>query len=225
MKCLLCERQLVSRFCWRQLFTLSRGEEEEYICQNCRVKFVQYPAPRCPGCGRTSERLCQECRQWEMQLGWHLAHRCLYQYNEAMKAFMHRYKFQGDYRLRYVFAAIMTRKIQQMGADLITVIPISQESWATRGFNQVSGLINEETADLLRVSARHKRAQSSRNRQERLKIDQPFAWNDSTGPAQVRGKDVLLVDDVYTTGRTMYYGADLIRQAGAKSVKTLSLAG
>ncbi|WP_295746523.1 phosphoribosyltransferase family protein [uncultured Limosilactobacillus sp.] len=142
-----------------------------------------------------------------------------------MKDYMHRYKFQGDYLLRLVFSEIMTAQVKQVAADLVVPIPVSQSTWLSRGFNQVAGLVECPLANLLVVRKRQKRPQSSRSRQERLAIQQPFGWFSEEARQKVNGQRVLLVDDVYTTGRTMYYGASLLRQAGAKSVKSLSLAG
>ncbi len=169
--------------------------------------------------------MCAECQWWDEKMGWHLSHRCLFQYNQAMKDYMHRYKFQGDYLLRLVFSEIMTAQVKQVAADLVVPIPVSQSTWLSRGFNQVAGLVECPLANLLVVRKRQKRPQSSRSRQERLAIQQPFGWFSEEARQKVNGQRVLLVDDVYTTGRTMYYGASLLRQAGAKSVKSLSLAG
>lgn len=226
MNCLLCNRQLPLQLSWHQLLGWGSGHDET-VCQECRHQFLPYPPPHCHGCGRTTEGmdLCLECQWWAQKLGWHLSHQCLFQYNEAMKDYMHRYKFQGDYLLRLVFSEMMTAQVKQMAADVVVPIPVSQFTWLSRGFNQVAGLVEWPLANVLAVIKRQKSPQSSRSRQERLAIQQPFCWVDEEARQKVSGKRVLLVDDVFTTGRTMYYGASLLRQAGVKSVKSLSLAG
>lgn len=138
---------------------------------------------------------------------------------------MHLYKFQGDYSLRNVFRHFFTDQVKQVAADIVCPVPISDHTWQTRGFNQVTGLLDLPVTQLLSTVGQKKRPQSSRSRQERLTIAQPFRWLNRAAKELVKGKQVLIVDDVYTTGRTIYYAADLIREGGVKSVKTLSLAG
>ncbi len=48
-----------------------------------------------------------------------LHHRGLYRYNEAMKEYMQRYKFNGDYRLRVVFQRELSKVVNEQKADLI----------------------------------------------------------------------------------------------------------
>lgn len=211
---------------WHQLLGCGLGKDEA-VCRECRSQFLTYSPPHCRGCGRTTEEepFCLECQRWDQKLGWHLRHQCIFQYNQAMKEYMHRYKFQGDYLLRKVFSGIMTAKVKQEEADVVVPIPVSQSTLLSRGFNQVTGLVEVPLATPLAVVEQEKRRQSSRSREERLAIPQPFCWEDEHFRQILIGKRVLLIDDVYTTGRTMYYGAALLRQAGAKSVKSLSLAG
>lgn len=226
MNCLLCNRQIPFKLSWREL--LRWGPlHEECVCPYCWKQFIPYPGPHCNGCGRTTPAgtVCQECHQWEQELGWHLHHQCLYQYNYAMKEFMHRYKFQGDYRLRSVFTQVMAQQLDHYRADIIATVPIAQQTWLTRGFSQVNGMIDRSTTELLTVINRDKRPQSTRDRQERLALKQPFCWVDDAARQSVYGKRVVLVDDVYTTSRTMYHAVTLFREAGVKSVKTFSLAG
>jgi competence protein ComFC len=139
-----------------------------------------------------------------------------------MKEFMRRYKFQGDYRLRQVFQGVFCRQVQSYHADLIIPIPVTATTMATRGFNQVLGLLGQTTVtNVLNHRAQDKVAQSCKTRQQRLATPQPFRLTD---PTVVRDKKVLLVDDIYTTGRTLYHAANLVKQAGCREILSLSLA-
>lgn len=65
-------------------------------------------------------------------------------------------------------------------------------------------------------------AQSQKARQDRMETPQPFKL--VMGTERLRQQRVILVDDIYTTGRTMRHAADLIIENGAKSVTGLTLA-
>lgn len=128
----------------------------------------------------------------------------------------------GDYRLREVFSVEFSRVIKQFDVDLIVPIPVTTETMTTRGFNQVIGLLREvKYYELLQTKNTAKQAQSTKTRKERLATAQPFVINEKV---DIKGKDVLLVDDIYTTGRTLYHAAVLFKQAGCKRIVSVSLA-
>lgn len=160
----------------------------------------------------------------EKKYGYILTNHSLYKYNSAMKDFMHRYKFQGDYRLRYVFQRQFTDLIRKCGSDVIIPIPVNSRTMQTRGFNQVSGLIENSISIkhlLLAKSTVKSVPQSLKNRQERLKTQQPFLIHH---PDFIMNKSVTLVDDIYTTGRTLYHAANLCREAGCRVINSVTLA-
>lgn len=92
----------------------------------------------------------------------------------------------------------------------------------TRGFNQVKGLLGGCTiTEVLVHQHKDKLAQSHKSRTERLATPQPFLLKNA---ARVLNERVILVDDIYTTGRTLYHAAVLLKEAGASEVLSISLA-
>ncbi|MDO4902668.1 MAG: ComF family protein [Limosilactobacillus sp.] len=169
-----------------------------------------------------SGEVCGDCQRWQKVYPWKIQHHGLYRYNDAMKAYIQSYKFSGDYRLRHVFAEEMKAEIKKYDVDLVIPIPVTDQTMATRGFNQVRGwLEGVDLDDSLATKMEEKVAQSKKNRQERLKTPQIFNLNN---PSEILGKRVLLVDDIYTTGRTIYHASECLYNAGAASVVSLSLA-
>lgn len=137
---------------------------------------------------------------------------------------MSQYKFYGDYRLRQVFQGKIKREVKQIKADLVIPIPINPITYQQRGFNQVAGFLEgvKTTAALATIEQDKQLPQSAKNRQQRLQMKQPFKLNLST--EKFNKKRILLVDDIYTTGRTIRHAATLLLDAGASEVMGLTLA-
>ena len=113
-------------------------------------------------------------------------------------------------------------------ADVLIPIPLSQQRLAECGCNQAVQLAHHlsrtktQSQTLLRM--KHTSAQSSLKRSERL-TDLAGAF--AVAPllvAQLRGKNILLIDDVVTTGATLNFAARVLKQAGAAHVGALVLA-
>lgn len=114
-------------------------------------------------------------------------------------------------------------------ADLVLPIPLSRERLAERGFNQALLLARRSGADekirtdlLLRVL--HTPAQSQLTRAQRLRNLRASFAVDPLKAAEIKGRRVLLIDDVMTTGATLQTAALRLKQAGAAEVRALVLA-
>lgn len=225
MECLLCNKRISFQLTLQDIFSF-REIITPVVCTKCKESFVRWNDHGCAGCGRNNtgknSSLCADCQAWKKLYGWYLHHRGLYRYNEAMKEYMQRYKFNGDYRLRVVFQRELSKVVNEQKADLIVPIPVTSITMQTRGFNQVIGLLREVPyQSILQTKISSKVAQSSKTKEERLATKQPFILD---APEKVINKKVLLVDDVYTTGRTLYHAANLFKQAGCKEISSVSLA-
>ncbi|MHA8110734.1 ComF family protein [Lactobacillaceae bacterium Melli_B4] len=179
----------------------------------------------CLGCNKADVdvKLCSDCQEWTKRLDFPFTNRALYKYNAAMKAFMHRYKFVGDYRLRQVFAVKFSQSVREQNR-VVVPIPLHPATLEQRAFNQTIGLLHVEVVEALATINEAKQVdQSSRTRDQRKAIVQPFRIVKKFKP-HIVDKDVLIVDDVYTTGTTIRLAAQTLIDAGVKSVKGLTLA-
>ncbi|WP_197076558.1 ComF family protein [Domibacillus indicus] len=144
----------------------------------------------------------------------------LYHYNDAMQALIARFKYRGDYALADIFAQDIRTAAQKAACDLVCAVPLAPSRLAERRFNQSEALIERAGLTGMPLLARKESdKQSKKSRKERVGSRQTFY---PIGDAA--GKSVLLIDDIYTTGATIRLAADALEEAGAHSVKSITVA-
>lgn len=143
-----------------------------------------------------------------------------------------RFKFQQQAGWSHALATLMvcTPLAEDLldKADLVLPIPLSPQRLAFRGYNQSWELAKQlsplkaEVRWLLRT--RDTPSQRQLPRHERLaNLVGAFAV-EPLRAAQLRGKRVLLVDDVMTSGASLHSAALVLRQAGAAHISAMVLA-
>lgn len=146
----------------------------------------------------------------------------IYEYNDKMHDYFKNYKFNGDFRLRKIFQNDFMIYFQKKSEVLIP-IPVSESTFQERGFNQVIGFLEKlDFVDCLEV-INEKSNQSKKNRKERLKLQQPFSVKQNKKQF-IRDKEIILIDDIYTTGSTLRHASNLLLSNGAKKVSSVTLA-
>ncbi|GEA98189.1 phosphoribosyltransferase [Levilactobacillus brevis] len=220
--CVWCQRPLKTSLTLAQFWRWGPVTPPD-ICAPCQGRLSPISGQHCPQCGRqqTTCQLCQDCQRWDQPL----VNRALYCYDAEMKAYMQQYKFQGDYALRRVLQRALATALTQLTYDILVPVPIAQSTWQSRGFNQVTGwLTGQAYYQVLQVIDQDKATpQSAKNRTQRLLTPQPFTLAPQAKDL-CHGQRVLLLDDVYTTGRTLRHAATQINLTGAKAVTSLTLA-
>ncbi|WP_249315512.1 ComF family protein [Bacillus sp. FJAT-49711] len=172
-----------------------------------------------------SQQTCLDCVRWEQDPRWKGTldkNISIYVYNHFLKDLIAQFKFRGDYELAKAFSPEISAQLKSLEYDLLVAIPLSDERLKERGFNQSEALARETgfiTWDLLIRT--HSEKQSKKSREERLLQQQVF---DVKQPAMIPGKSILLIDDIYTTGSTLRQASKILKQAGAKQVRSLTIA-
>ncbi|MGM0865302.1 MAG: ComF family protein [Bacillota bacterium] len=227
--CLNCDDELVEMMTWRGLFY----REPHFLCYACDKQLVKIEGKRCLGCSRSLDDLapqlikgdgCLDCHRWEVDPEWKgILHQnfSLYRYNDFLREYLAKYKYRGDYVLAKAFSYTIKTCFTKLEYDLIIPIPLSEERLYERGFNQSTSLLEEAEVRPSNILTRsHSEKQSKKTRKERLRQVQVFQLVES----DLKGKSILLFDDIYTTGTTLRQAARLLKEAGAEEVSSLTLA-
>ena len=218
MKCLLCGQTMKDVLTFSSLLLLRN--DVSCLCLDCDSTFERIGEENCPNCMKIGlSTKCQDCQFWCKE-GIKVSHRAIFTYNQSMKNFFSRYKFDGDFLLRKVFSSFLSEEFKKYKEYQFVIIPLSPERLLDRGFNQVEGLVEAAGFSYLDlIEKREERASSSKSRSERLETELPFFVKSGVSIP----KKILLIDDIYTTGTTINRVKKLLEEAGAEDVKTFSL--
>lgn len=197
------------------------------VCDACVARFAA-PVPRCRTCAIAlpgNVDRCGECLRHPPPLDACLA--CC-DYAWPWPGQIGRFKFRGEAGWAAPLATLMRSTpwveptLEQ--ADLVLPMPLSRERLKTRGFNQALELARRlapagrlDARLLLRT--RDTAPQSGLPRARRLSnLRGAFALEPMRAASAVRGRRVVLVDDVMTSGASLFAAAQVLRDAGAAHV-------
>lgn len=152
-------------------------------------------------------------------------------YNDKMKKLIYRYKFAREERIGELFSNMLSDYLKDADNiktfDCVTPIPLYRKRFLSRGFNQAD-ILAKGIAKRLSLPYnncvhrwRETKVQSLLKRAERGKNTNGAFITDKI---RVKDKNILLVDDVVTTGATMNSCAEELRQKGVMRVVGVSLA-
>lgn len=206
-----------------------------FICDTCKDSIDIQNYFTCPACKRRDPqgRLDRKCRS-EAGLTRFLGTPLSYE-NERVRKIIHAFKYQHARALAEPLAEIMVRFLMSSpdvhrGRTILTPIPMVNFKERERDFNQAAEIaklvaahykLNLQERLLLKVKNTSNQA-DIKNKESRIRnLEGAFACVE---PDAVRGKIVVLVDDVYTTGSTMRECARVLRKAGAREVWGMAVA-
>lgn len=204
----------------------SCGREGAWLCDPCARSVAWMEEQACPFCHDQASgwRTCRACaaRHW-LDGAWAVA-----RYEKPVTCLVQAMKFQGVMGVSRALPSLLSGRVvmaRERDAMLVPV-PIHRRRRAERGFNQ-SGVIARcleaelgLTAMQPLVRTRHTGPQVGKERAERLS-NLRGAIRCSQG---MKNKNIILVDDVLTTGATLDECARALKRRGAASVTAIVLA-
>ena len=224
--CLFCSQNLKYDLSLNTIFSF-HALKNPLACQRCLDTFQRINSETaCAGCSRqqTKTAFCEDCKKWQIfSPEIKPDHRSLFVYNDIARQYMSDFKFQGDVHLAKLWGDDIHHFLKPYTkTHVLTVIPASQSSYQKRGFNQVELLLKYANIayNPLIKHVKDTALQSSQTRSERLKSVQPFELISPEGYDIIK-KPVLIIDDVYTTGRTIFHARELLQTAVSTASMTL----
>jgi competence protein ComFC len=223
--CLVCKNKI------------SSTNQRQLICTNCWDKIEQNLPPFCASCGRhlTPEAIeknaCPSCFRVNFYFDRAFSP-CTY--TGVVKKLIHEFKYSGkDYlgkplgKLMHTF--IRNYQLPITHLDFLVPIPLHKSRQREREFNQAEILsqeiaqqFNKQVLTDLLIRVKPTKTQTELTFQERCQnVEKSFSV---TKPELIKDTNLLLIDDVLTTGATSNEAARCLKEAGAKKVLLLTLA-
>ncbi len=203
----------------------------------------------CPGCGAEGTALCRNCRRaFEgrlrtpagipiglpaavplplVQLEW-----CA-PFSGVVRAALHHLKYEGERRIAGPLGSAMAARWREVGAggELLVPVPVHAQRARQRGYDQAVLLTTGVSLELdlpWRAPLERLRRTSPQfelgRRARSINVAGAFGLRNTREAAAVRGRWIILVDDVVTTGSTLVACAEALYEAGASAVAGLTVA-
>ena len=209
---------------------------ERVVCGECLARLAPRAGACCARCGRFLETPAEDalCGRCLARTPAYAVHRSCGAYGGTLKDVILLFKYRryaplGRPLARYAEACLGADARLWPGADGLVPVPLHPARRRERGFNQsrllardLARLRNVEVLDGCLIKTRNAPAQAGLRAADRERnVRSAYAVR---RPGRIRGKTLVLVDDVTTTGATLRECARVLMAAGAKEVRAITLA-
>lgn len=205
-------------------------------CDECQqaIENAKTGLPICEGCGKyleQGEQYCNDCRtepplfKIARAVGPYEDER----FRKAVKVFKFLCRKYMGIKMGKMMAEVVKKEPRYWPIDLLVPVPASPGSLKQRGFNQAE-VLARQIGKVIRVPMNPGllcRVKETPSQRELTKIEREqnlLCAFKVTDPAKITGKNILLVDDVYTTGSTIKECTRTLLEGGAESVAVITWA-
>ena len=209
-----------------------------------KLESIVFP-PCCARCGKlNSKKCCKDCeKRINSQLNLNIENKAGYYFEKHMYLFKYKneirnlildYKFRDKSYLYELFAKIITKNEKICGIlekyDIIIPVPIHKKRKKQRGYNQselVARQISKNIANLQLenkafIKIKNNKPQSTLSKKQRKQNVKNVYKLENKG--KIENKNIVLFDDIYTTGNTANEIAKILKQNGANKILVLTIA-
>ena len=226
------------RLCRTPLNNISRVP----VCTECLAAIQPVRAPQCVVCGDrlvsaqllVGDGRCSNCRDYEPEFARALS---FGEYEDGLRGLIHLLKYEGVRPVAPLLGVMLARTIAELlpscegSTPWIVPVPLHKGKRSDRGFNQAELIARAamkrmpqrlELATGALIRRRATISQVGLTREQRIaNVRDAFRVRDRHG---VRGRTVIVVDDVMTTGTTLSECVRVLKQAGAERVLAATVA-
>ena len=206
------------------------GKFGDFICIVCSRKLPRLLPPVCQRCGKPepSAHLCTEC--WKKRHGID-GIRSVYIFEGLIRTAVYELKYYNLRSISGILGKYMADYYRQYNlfGDYLVPVPLHAKRYRQRGYNQ-SELLAARLSELtgvpllanavMRVVDNVPQARTSTIDQRRTNVEGVFQCENGL----VDGKEIIIIDDVCTSGATLEACADALKRAGARRTFGFTLA-
>jgi competence protein ComFC len=206
------------------------GRVGDFLCDCCRQKLPQLVPPFCQKCGKpqSSGGLCSTCWRQQTDID---GIRSVFRFEGAVRQAIHELKYRNLKAISGCLATLLANYLQRepVKGEILVPVPLRPRRLRERGYNQ-SGLLARELGKIIalpviddnlwRLKDSPPQARTTTVEERRRNVRKAFACRDD----KLKGGNVILIDDVCTSGATLEACAEVLKSAGAVSVWGLTLA-
>ena len=206
------------------------GSEGRYICQKCGESLSVISLPVCLRCGKplSMSELCPACVEWDSAID---GIRSPFVFKGVIRQAIHELKYRNLRALAAEMADLLYEYVSgyPVPGDVLIPVPLHKKRLRERGYNQ-SVLLARELGKLMGISVDAEslakmihntpQARTTSVNERRDNVAGVFSCRGDS----LRGKSVILLDDVTTSGATLNACAESLKTAGVSSVWGLTMA-
>ncbi|QVK17705.1 ComF family protein [Mycoplasmatota bacterium] len=220
--CLYCGCIIRDNMNFSNVFKSSEG----LLCDEC-LSRLERVKNGCIRCGKkTTEVICGDCLKWESNENtkmFNIINYSLFYYNDFAKSMLKQVKFLGDTKLLLAFKKEIQWyfKKKKFNNLYLVPVPLHENRLNERGFNQslfLAKLMPFPILDILNKVNNEK--QSKKRRSERILFDNQYCLKEDIN---LINKNIMIVDDIYTTGATVHKIGRLLFEKNVKKMISFTL--
>lgn len=197
-------------------------------CVLCRKFLTRQQTDFCPDCRTNAPLFKKSEKKLSFIAGW----TAVWYYKDEVRNSILRYKFSRKRHYAPAFGRMLAMKLQEETwdcFDTLTFVPVAPLRRFSRGYDQVELLTDAVAREMGTVPVRTLRKVRNTPPQSRLKDAARRRANVlgayvAVNTDAIRGKRILLLDDIVTSGATASECARVLLTAGAKEVYCAALA-
>ncbi len=210
---------------------LNPFDDVRYLCESCNNSYIFLTISGCKVCGRETtgnNTLCDICNTFK--IAYFNKNYSLFKYENPYKAFIFKLKYGLNKRYSYAMSLLMYEYVIQNNlfnnVDIITCVPMHKVKQRQRGFNQ-SELLAKQLSQYLNIPYK-KTIIRTKNTvpQSKLHFNDRFknlsTVFESVNNINIENKNILIIDDIYTSGATIMECSKILKQENANEIYSLT---